>query len=119
MTEQTVHPTSSTTSTAQIVYLLYFVGIFVPLLSIIGVIVAYMADKNNPVAISHLKFQIRTFWWSILLGLVGFLTLFFVVGGFVLLWALIFVILRNVTGYMLLKENRAVVGVKTVGLVAI
>lgn len=120
MTDQTIqHPTKSTAGTAKIVYILNFVGLVFPLISIISVIVAYMADKNDPVSASHLKFQIRTFWWSFLMGLVGLMTIFFVVGGFILLWVMIYIAVRNITGFMLLKENLPVTGTKTVALVAV
>jgi len=93
----------------------------VGLLGIIGIIVAYVnrdAAAGTWVA-SHLRWLIRTFWYSTLWGVIGgiiFVLLFIVfllgpllafgIWGVTSLW----VIYRVVRGYLLFKDSRPVPG---------
>lgn len=55
------------TSTAQIVYILYFVGLAVGITGLIGVIMAYVKWSDAPEWLaSHYRFQIHTFWIGLL-----------------------------------------------------
>lgn len=119
MNNQAVSQAGNPLSTAKIIYILNFVGIIIPIISIISVIIAYLADKNDSSAASHLKFQIRTFWWTLLMGVIGAVTAFFVVGIFILIFSLIYVVTRNVTGFMLLNEGKPISGTKMINIVAI
>lgn len=90
------------------------------LLGVLGVIIAYVkkGDARGTWVESHLRWLIRTFWYSMLWGAVG--ALFLVVLGIILIgipialliWALasIWVIYRVIRGYLLFKDNRPVPG---------
>lgn len=117
-----------------VVYALYGVGAVAALLShgfplvlpllgllgIVGVIVAYVKrdDARGTWVASHLRWLIRTFWYSLLWGCVGALvlvTLGLILIGIpiaLLIWAVasIWVIYRVIKGYMLFKDNRPVPG---------
>src|SRR5258708_39589824 len=50
-------------ATANIVYILYLVGLIVPMTPIVGLIMAYVNYGDAPEWVqSHYRFQIRTFW---------------------------------------------------------
>jgi len=80
----------------------------VPFASIIGVIVNYM--KKSEVAgtalESHFKWQIHTFWWSMLWGVIGFLTSFVGVGFIILFLLAIWYVYRIVKGFLRLNDGR-------------
>lgn len=90
------------------------------LLGIVGVIIAYVKrdDAKGTWVASHLRWLIRTFWYSLFWGFVGGLVL--VTLGLILIgipiaifiWAVasIWVIYRVVKGYLLFKDNRPIPG---------
>ena len=98
----------------QIVYFLYLAGIVIPFASVVGVIMAYVNKGDGPDWMqSHYQFQIRTFWISLLLGIIG-AALTAVVVGFVLLLALfVWYIVRCVKGLKYLDQKVAVPDPKT------
>lgn len=56
------------------VYVLYLLSLVTGVTSIVGVIMAHLkVNQAGPVWRSHFAFQIRTFWWGVLAGLVGVL----------------------------------------------
>jgi uncharacterized membrane protein len=57
---------------------------------------------------SHFSWQIRTFWWGLLWGIVGAILLLVLVGDFVLLATAIWIIYRIVKGWLNLAENKPV-----------
>jgi uncharacterized membrane protein len=91
-----------------------------PVMTIIGivaVIVCYVKrdEAAGTWVASHLTWLIRTFWWSLLWGAIGFV-LFFTFIGIPLAWAIwvvcaIWVIYRVVRGYLLFKDSRPIPGV--------
>jgi uncharacterized membrane protein len=102
-------PAVSDTGLAFIVYLLYFAGYLTGITKIIGVIIAHIQSGSaDPVARSHFQFQIRTFWIGLLYLIVGAVLFFVVVGAFVLLWWLVWSIVRNIKGVLALNENRPI-----------
>jgi uncharacterized membrane protein len=107
--DQSQRPPFSGRQLAFIVYVLYLVGYFNGLTNLIGVIIAHVkAPSGDPVADSHYRFQIRTFWVGILYLVVGVVLLFVVVGILVLLWWFIWSLVRNVKGLLLLNDNQPI-----------
>ena len=90
-----------------------------PLLGIVGivaVIIAYVKrdDAAGTWVATHLRWLIRTFWWSILWSAVG-LVLFITLLGIpfaLAIWAItsIWVLYRVVRGYLLFKDSRPIPG---------
>ena len=90
------------------------------LLGVIGVVIAYVKrdDAQGTWVASHLRWLIRTFWYSLFWGCLGAVVL--VLLGLILIgiplalliWAVasIWVIYRVVKGYLFFKENRPVPG---------
>src|SRR5207302_1151059 len=92
--------------TAQIVYILYLVGLVVGLTGIIGVIMAYVNRGDAPEWLrTHYRFQIRTFWIGLLYGVISILTLIIIVGFFFALFTFIWWIVRCVKGLKLLSQG--------------
>lgn len=104
----------SNNSLALIVYILYLAGYITGITKIIGVIIAHIqVDTPDPVARSHYQFQIRTFWIGLLYLVAGVVLSFVIVGVFVLLWWLIWSLIRNIKGILALNENRPIANPKS------
>jgi uncharacterized membrane protein len=94
---------------AMVVYGLYLSGYFFAITPIAGVIVAYIQhDSADPVLQSHYRFQIRTFWISLLYVVGGILLCLVIVGIFVLLWWFIWSLVRCIKGILALNEGRPI-----------
>ena len=88
------------------VYVLYLLGYIMGFTAIIGVIIAYLQahSANTPIK-SHYTFQIRTFGIGLGYFLVGLLLLHLGVGVLILLWGLVWSLVRNVKGLLALNRN--------------
>ncbi len=83
----------------QLVYLLNLGGFVIAVLPLIGLVLAYVnRDRATPLERSHYDFQISTFWRGIVILLAGVVTVFFLVGWLVILFWVIWTIVRNVKG---------------------
>jgi len=99
---------SSAEGTAKIIYILYLVGILVGITGIIGVVMAYVYKAEAPEWLqSHFQFQIRTFWIGAILLVAGFLLSLIVIGFLVLLFWLVWLIVRCAKGIQLLDKKEA------------
>jgi uncharacterized membrane protein len=91
-----------------VVYGLQAASLALGITLIAGVMINYL--KRDEVAgtwlESHFTWQVRTFWWSLLWGVVGLATLVLVVGLFVLLGAAVWLIYRVVKGWGELTHAR-------------
>lgn len=85
--------------TANLIYILHLLSLLFGITSLIGVIMAYVNKGSAPGWVqSHYRFQIRTFWIALLVGVIGALTTPFVIGIPILLFLLVWWILRCVKG---------------------
>ena len=88
------------------VYVLYLLGYITGITAIIGVVIAYIqADSANVPVKSHYTFQIRTFVIGLIYFLIGLLLLYLAVGALIILWALVWSLVRNVKGLLGLNRN--------------
>jgi uncharacterized membrane protein len=55
---------------------------------------------------SHFRWQIRTFWFGLLWGVIGGILLLVLIGWFVLVADAVWIIYRIVKGWLNLYENR-------------
>lgn len=98
----------SAKSLTTIIYALYAASLLVGITSIVAIVINYV--KKNDVAgswlESHFRWQIRTFWFGLLWAVIGFVTLFIVVGWFVLVANAIWFIYRIVKGFLRLNDNK-------------
>jgi uncharacterized membrane protein len=100
---------SSLKTVTAVVYALQAIGFFSGITWIVAVIVNYVKldDARGTWLESHFRWQIRTFWWGLLWGVIGSVLLLILVGWLVLAAAGIWIIYRIVKGAMYLSENRA------------
>ena len=104
-------PLDSLIKLTHIVYLLQAL-IFVtgPLTYVIALIVNYVKvdDIRGSWLESHFRWQIRTFWYSLIGFILGVITLYIIVGWFILVGTSIWVIYRIVKGWLYLYEKRPI-----------
>jgi uncharacterized membrane protein len=90
-------------------YILFALGLFIGLTSLIGLIVAYVKrpDARGTIYASHLTWLIRTFWISLLVGAICTLLLFIGIGylGFIVLT--VWYVYRLIRGFMAYSRGAA------------
>ena len=93
--------------TANLIYILHLLSVLFGITSLIGVIMAYVNKGSAPDWVqSHYRFQIRTFWIALLAAVIGALTTPFIIGIPILLFLLVWWILRCVKGMRYIAEGR-------------
>jgi len=97
-------------SITQVVYALQALSFLWGITAIVGVVINYVKrdDARGTLYESHFEWQIRTFWWGLLWGIVGFVLVFVVVGFAVLFAAWVWMIYRVVKGWLKLSEGKPV-----------
>lgn len=89
----------------KVIYALLLLSLLFPVTALVGVIMAHVsAGEYTEPARSHLRFQYRTVWIGLGIGLIGAATSFIMVGFVVLAVLLVWWIVRCVRG--LLIANR-------------
>ncbi len=95
-------------SAAQLVYILQALGFFTGLTWIAGIIVNYVkldAARGTWLE-SHFRWQMRTFWFGLLWGVIGVITMFLIVGFAILAASGIWVIYRVIKGWLNFSEAK-------------
>ncbi len=86
------------------VYILYLVGFLTGITVLVGLIIAYLQrHQTDRVSQSHFQFQITTFWIGLLYFFLGLLTLHFAIGVLILLWWVVWTVIRCVKGLLALN----------------
>lgn len=100
--------TGANKGVAMAVYILQAVGFLLFITFIVGAVINYVkkGDVKGTWLESHFKWQLRTFWFGILWNVVGFLTLFFLVGYVVLAVNFIWMIYRVAKGLIRLLDEK-------------
>jgi uncharacterized membrane protein len=95
---------------ATVVYALQAAGFFVGITWIVAVIIDYVKkdDAKGSWLESHYRWQIRTFWFGLLWGVIGGILSLIVIGFIVLAADAIWIIYRIVKGWLRLAERREV-----------
>lgn len=90
---------ATTTGNAKIVYILYLVGLVFGITGIIGVIMAYINKDESPDWLkTHYQFQIRTFWIGLLLMFLGTILSIMLIGWFIFLFWVVWLVIRCIKG---------------------
>jgi uncharacterized membrane protein len=109
MTDTGIGGEDTKKSTALIVYILYLASLVVGVTGLVGVIIAYVVKGDAPEWLkSHYSFLIRTFWIGLLIGFIGGVLTFVLIGFLILLFLLVWWIVRCVQGLNLLSKNQPV-----------
>jgi len=108
MTETTNNEKPTTAGTAKIIYILYLVSIVIGITAIVGLIMAYVNREDAPGWLkSHYQFQIRTFWIGALYLMIGVLLSQVIIGLFILLFWLLWLVVRCTRGMKYLDRKEA------------
>ena len=91
-----------------VIYALQAASFFVGITGLVAIIINYVkqSDVQGTWLASHFRWQIRTFWFGVLWSVIGFITIFLLVGYLVLLANVVWVIYRVVKGWLALNDNR-------------
>jgi len=89
-------------------YALQAAAFFVGITYLAAVVLAYVKrdDAAGTWLASHYRWQIRTFWYSLLWAVVGTLTLIIIVGFVILAADALWVIYRIIKGWLRLTEGK-------------
>ena len=92
------------------VYALQGLSFFFGITSIIAVVINYLKreEVRGTWLASHFRWQITTFWISLLFGIIGTVTTFLGIGYVILLATYLWVIYRIVKGALRLKESKEI-----------
>jgi len=91
------------------VYVLYLFGYITGITTFIGAIIAYLQAGSSRSAIkSHYTFQLRTFWIGLLYLFGGLLSIHLGIGAFILLWWLVWSLVRNIKGLLALNRGEPI-----------
>jgi uncharacterized membrane protein len=102
-------PMVSNTQVALIVYILYLVSYVIGITALVGVIIAHVQiGTADPMLRTHYQWQIRTFWIGLLYFVVGVVLCLVLIGILVLLFWLVWTLVRTIKGMLALNENRPV-----------
>jgi len=108
MNETSSNEKPTTAGTAKVIYFLYLASILIGITAIAGLIMAYVNRDDAPGWLkSHYQFQIRTFWIGALYLFIGVLLSQFIIGLFIILFWLLWLIVRCAKGIKFLDRNEA------------
>lgn len=83
----------------QIVYFLYIAGMFIPILPLVGLIIAYInRGKAGGWVDTHYTYLIRTFWIGLLYVLIATILVMLLIGFLLYLAIAIWIIVRCIVG---------------------
>ena len=93
-----------------VIYGLYAASFLVGFTSIVAIIINYVkrGDVAGTYLESHFRWQIRTFWISLIVAIIGIVLMIVLVGWLVLLADMVWVIYRLVIGAIRLSEDKPI-----------
>jgi len=99
-------------SSARAVYILYLIGLVIGLTAFIGLVLAYVKrSPDNPDWLNdHYSFQIQTFWYGVLYFIVGILLSAILIGWLVIVYWLVWIVIRCVKGMSALESEKSIKG---------
>jgi uncharacterized membrane protein len=91
-----------------IVYLLQALSYVTAITYVVAVIINYVKldDVRGTWLESHFRWQIRTFWYSLVLLVAGVVLLYVIVGYFILVGTFFWVMYRIIKGWLYLYDKR-------------
>ncbi len=103
-------PNDSLRTYTIIIYALYALSLVNGITALVGVIMAYLKrdEMAGTVYQSHAQYLIKTFWYTLLGMLIGWITMFIFIGFAVILAASVWFIYRMVAGFIKLLDNQPV-----------
>jgi uncharacterized membrane protein len=95
-------------SITTLVYALQAASFLVGITYLAAIVLNYIKRDQTSGTIyeSHFRWQMRTFWFSLLWGIIGFASALLIIGYFVLLANAIWIIYRIIKGWLRLAEGQ-------------
>lgn len=92
---------------SMVIYALYALSLFAGVTAIVAIVLNYIKrdEVRGSWLESHFRWQIRTFWWSVLWLIVGTLTVVILVGWIVLGVAFVWFVYRIAHGWLKLNDG--------------
>ncbi len=93
---------------AVVVYALQLASVVFGITLLIAVIINYIKkeDVQGTWLESHFRWQIRTFWYGLLWGIIGMITSFIFIGTIILIIAYIWVLYRAIKGLISISDKK-------------
>jgi uncharacterized membrane protein len=111
MNELQTSPSQESLKTiAIIVYALQAASFFVGITAIVAIVMNYvkLEDAKDTWLESHFRWQIRTFWFGLLWGMIGAITFVLIIGWFILAADAVWIIYRIVKGWLRLNDGKEI-----------
>src|SRR5436853_5721607 len=91
-----------------VIYGLYGASLVMGFTSIVAIVLNYIKreDIAGTFLESHFRWQIRTFWFGLLWGVIGLATIIVIVGIFILIADFIWFVYRIAKGWLKLNEGK-------------
>lgn len=101
-------PLSKLKQLTLIIYVLYALSVFAGISAIAAIIINYLkqGEAQGTYLASHFRWQIRTFWYGILWGVIGLITAPIFIGFIVWTVAGLWLVYRLVKGLLNLNDNK-------------
>jgi uncharacterized membrane protein len=95
-------------SMTTLVYALQAASFLIGITYLAAIVLNYIkkSETSGTIYESHFRWQIRTFWFSVLWGIIGFATLLVIIGYVILLVNAIWIIYRIIKGWLRLTEDK-------------
>ncbi len=94
---------------AFLIYILYLIGIAVPILPVVAVVLAYLFRGNATGWLaSHYTYIVRTFWIGLLYSLLSVLLMILFIGWLVSIAVAVWLVVRCVRGMQALARREAI-----------
>jgi len=91
-----------------VAYVLHLAGAVAGITSIVGLIINYVnRDRRDEVLDTHHAWMIRSFWWALLWGVIGFVTIIILIGWAILFVVWVWYIYRHVRGLIALTNGES------------
>ena len=105
---------NNSSSIAKVNYILQIVSTIIGITGIIAVIIAYVnKDDSDDWLKTHYRFQIRTFWISVIYITLGVFFLQVMIGYFILVFTFFWLVIRCAKGLKQLQNNEPVKNVES------
>lgn len=92
---------------ATVVYALQAASFLIGVTFLVALIIGYVKrpDAQGTYLASHFTWQIRTFWYGLLWGLIGLVTHAFLIGYLILLANTVWILYRIIKGWLRLNDS--------------
>lgn len=106
--EATAQVSKSDKNLTSIIYVLYAASFLVGITAIVAIIMNYLKkdDVAGTFLESHFRWQIRTFWFGLIWGVLGAITFFALIGWFILMANGVWVLYRIIKGWLWLNDDK-------------